>query len=481
MRRTTLTCAPFFACFLFGCTDLEVFRLPTDDTGPIQGGMSYYLPRSAITLTGTVTLSKCDPARAPGDPKFIEVSASVTPVISTEADPDYHYFISYEKARSWMKEINYSVNNNANGTLQSFNTTINDQAGPIIVAAIGAAAQIGGAVGLGLVPRPGFAPQLTAEEIKVPKGIADNCSQYLSDDAYKALQTIIEQKKLKKTYTDAPAVGAAEAAAQAQAAQEAQSKIDAANKTLTRSFSFKWLPSLRDSYETYDELQVLDKKIDFTPMTAKWFNLAMYPKFKPPASPPIHIMLEVQKSTMGKPGINDAADPSHYAESDGLIIRDPASATLRICKEADKACTSRAAIQVSNRLVDTTDDSTPRMALKLPQFGRVMVLTSKSGLFENSVLNATLNADGTIATIGFHYSNTLATGLSGLGTAASTASSAIAAQNTAIAARNTATAAMTTATTANLQAPDTYNKALADCLTQRAAIIKAGGTPVACQ
>jgi hypothetical protein len=53
MRRTTLTCAPFFACFLFGCTDLEVFRLPTNDTGPIQGGMSYYLPRSAITLTGT--------------------------------------------------------------------------------------------------------------------------------------------------------------------------------------------------------------------------------------------------------------------------------------------------------------------------------------------------------------------------------------------------------------------------------------------
>lgn len=121
------------------------------------------------------------------------------------------------------------------------------------------------------------------------------------------------------------------------------------------------------------------------------------------------------------------------------------------------------------------------MALKVPQFGRVMVLTEKSGLFENAVLNATLNPDGTIQTIGYQSSSTLATGLSGLGQAAGNASSAITARNTAIAAKNTAEAAITTATTAQVQAPDTFNKALADCLTQAAAIVKAGGTPVPCQ
>jgi hypothetical protein len=196
------------ACFLFGCTDLEVFRLPAEDIAPIEGSMSYYLPRSAITLNGTVTLSTCAPNAAATDPKFIEVSAAVTPTVSTEPDPDYHYYISYEKARSWMKEINFTVNNNPNGTLQSFNTTINDQAGPIIVAAIGAAVQVGGAVSLGLVPRPSIAPGLMIND-EISKGAnppppKDYCKAYLTDAAYNALKTVAEQNARKKTITAAP-------------------------------------------------------------------------------------------------------------------------------------------------------------------------------------------------------------------------------------------------------------------------------------
>jgi hypothetical protein len=201
MRRTTLACAPMFACFLFGCTDLEVFRLPAEDTAPIEGGMSYYLPRSAITLTGTVTLSSCNPKAAATDSKFIEIFTSITPTISTEPDPDYHYYISYEKARSWMKEINFSVNSNPNGTLQSFNTTINDQAGPIIVAAIGAAVQVGGAVSLGLVPKPSIAPGLTTlDEIERDKPApADYCKLYLSDDVYSKPRSKRPSRQLRQS------------------------------------------------------------------------------------------------------------------------------------------------------------------------------------------------------------------------------------------------------------------------------------------
>src|SRR5665213_1924837 len=146
----SMACLLLFALPLSSCSSLEVFQLGTDDNAPLVGGMSYYLPRTVITFSGKVTLNSCE-TKFTDDKHYeinIDASASLTPVILTEPDPDHHYYISYEHSRSWMKEINFSVTNNASGTLQSFNNSINDQAGPDIVAAIGAAVQIGGAVTL---------------------------------------------------------------------------------------------------------------------------------------------------------------------------------------------------------------------------------------------------------------------------------------------------------------------------------------------
>jgi hypothetical protein len=139
------------------------------------------------------------------------------------------------------------------------------------------------------------------------------------------------------------------------------------------------------------------------------------------------------------------------------------------------------ASEPDEELVETTTDLGARMAVKLPQFGRTIVLPEHSALFENATLTATLNTDGSISTIGYHSLSTAATGIAGLGTAANSATSAIAARNTAIAAANTASAAETTAKTAELQAPNIYNSALAACLTSQAAILKAGLTPQPCQ
>jgi hypothetical protein len=497
MRSAAVRCAPVVALLLVGCSDLQVYELSPDDNAPLVGAMSYYLPRSAITFSGTVALNSCTMEPTAKGPQInFDATASVTPVVSTEPDPDYHYYISYEKSRSWMKEINFSVTNNASGTLQSVNNTINDQAGPDIVAAIGAAVQIGGAVTLGGVA----APAETAHTTSTAKDDTPTCSTLLTAEVYKAVQNLAKDKEDKKKITDSPATGAAEAAAQAQAVQAIQTEIDKETKTLTRSFTYKWIPSRRDASADDGQYELIAKRIPIEPIVKQWFT----PRDKKHGNgqgwleqhglsgadarskltSPYLATLAVLKSSMDGPMAWEILDGSHAPVrqvSDGLTIRDPATATLRICRGTDPGCLPSAAVTADNRLVDTTTDKTPRMALRIPQFGRVVILPEKSGLFENANLTASLNPDGTISTISFHATSTLATAIGGIGTAAANAGSAITARNTAIAAQNTAAAAVTTATTAQVQAPDTYNKALADCLSQAATIVKAGGKPVPCQ
>lgn len=493
MRRRMYACALLGGAVLPGCTDLEVFRLSGNDATPLVGAMSYYLPRSAITLTGTVTLNSCETKIDAAKSRYrIDISAtsSITPVVSTEPDPDYHYYLSYEKFRSWTKEINFNVTTNSSGTLQSFNNTINDQAGPIIVAAIGAAVQIGGAAMLGSVPAPRQAPYYEIEEPIPP----DYCSTYLLPAVNAALIAIAKDNEKKKEITSKPATGPIETAAQAQAIQTIQADIDGQIKKakLARSFSFKWIPGFNDRHQTYGNYVLLDRAISLTPLIDQWFSpkgltwLKSEPSINDDVrnqlTAPYHATLAILRSSMGgsdEPAIEGAHRPGEASE--GMIVRDPASASLRICRETDPGCKAIAALQADNTFVETTNDNSTRMPVRIPQFGRMIALTEKSGLFENAQLNATLNADGTIQTIGYHSSSSLVAGLQGIGQAAGNVNSAISARNTAIGQANTAEAAITTATTAQIQAPDTVNKALADCLTQAAAILKAGGTPVPCQ
>jgi hypothetical protein len=511
MRYTSLVHAFAGAALLSGCSDLEVVHLSQEDNAPLVGAMSYYLPRGAINFAGTVTLSTCedkpdDPKKSDGS-KHIEIqgTAVLTSTVTTEPDPKHHYYISYENARSWMKEINYTVNSNTGGSLQSFNTAINDQAGPDIVAAIGAVVQIGGAAGVtrvGAVPQLDNATKLESNSNPPPPPPPLNCGTILQSDVYAALQKIKPLNDKIKKIKESPATGAADVAAQAQAILAAQSQIDGAAKQakLTRSFTFKWIPGESgDSYASYGQFVVISRKIDFQPMVVEWLTKQGKDWLRCDTLPKSNVLsckrlatsdgrvklrspflatLAIAANSIGTPDEPDVRKDGN----DGLIIRDPATATLRLCQSlVDADCSPRSAVQTDNKIIETTSDKSPRMALKLPQYGRLMVLTERSGLFENATLNATLNPDGTISTIGYHSASTLANGLQGLGTAAGNATSAIAARNTAIASKNTAEAAVTTAKTNQVQAPDTYNKALADCLNNQATILKAGGSPVSCQ
>ena len=411
------------------------------------------------------------------------------PSLLTEPDPNQHYYISYANSQSWMKEIDFQVSNNSNGTLGTFNGTINDQAGPIIVAAIGTVVQIGGAAATG-----GVSMALLAETSRPPD--RRFCSKEVAD----GLDEIMPwQQQIETIQNDIKLQPKGATPEQTQTLQIAQSKIDSATKkyNLTRSISLKWVPAANDDFVLNGEYYLLHKTISITHFISEWLchdpsnndcndaNMWLNAKLssKNMADPrrklkePFLLTLAVNAYSMGSPSqpvFSDPNDPAAPNGTDGLVIRDPATGTFRACQNTGSACVARTDAPVVNKLIETTDDVNPRIAVTLPQLGRMMILPQHSELFENAVLKATLNSDGTIQMIDYHSSNTLAAGLQGLSTAAANASAAIAARNTAINAVNTAKLSQ-------IQAPDNYNKALADCLTSRATILKAGGTPGPCQ
>jgi hypothetical protein len=143
----------------------------------------------------------------------------------------------------------------------------------------------------------------------------------------------------------------------------------------------------------------------------------------------------------------------------GLVVRDPALATVRLCKGP---CSD-----TSGAVLDTTDDLQPASRIPLSQLGRIEVLPLSNELFDKSNLVVALDANGSIISLGTQLSNSAATNMATLGQVAD-------AINTSQTSRNAA--AVSAATYA-----DTVNKALADCLTQQDAITKAGGKPTPCQ
>jgi hypothetical protein len=184
----------------------------------------------------------------------------------------------------------------------------------------------------------------------------------------------------------------------------------------------------------------------------------------------------------------------------GIVVRDPALGVLRTClgtcrgqlassqQNADIGENSdpdanmgfrpiSGADDPNNSYIEVTQDIAPALPVQLPQFGRVVIQPLKNGLFETSSVSVALNADGSIASVGNQDSSALSgsTGLGAVTSAANAEASAIAARNTAVGAQNTAI--MNAASLV-----DTVNKNLADCLTQQAAILKAGGRPIgSCQ
>jgi hypothetical protein len=279
---------------------------------------------------------------------------------------------------------------------------------------------------------------------------------------------------------------------------------------LVRRINFTWTPARTEisGYKKGDNLILLSKSIDLYGDIAApaWLTDNGSKLLKQSAdkdtlagkqakilTTPVNLQLAVNAWTVGRdwndPGLDGSA-ASANAPTNGLIVRDPALGLVRTCLgpctgllvanaagQGVKSNVVTASDNPNNTITEVTADLAPALPLPLPQLGRFEIEPVEDGLFESSTASATLNADSTVSSVGNQSSNVVA-GTTGLGAVTASAN----AEASGIAARNTAVGAVNTAASSAATNVDNLNKALADCLTQQAAILHAGGKPIgSCQ
>lgn len=169
----------------------------------------------------------------------------------------------------------------------------------------------------------------------------------------------------------------------------------------------------------------------------------------------------------------------------GLVYRDPALATLRLCRGECRLETNLGSdpdTGTPTSIIDTTDDAaTAVMSVPIVQLGRIYVQPLRNVMFETSNVTLATAADGSLSSVGTQGSSAAASGFTALSAAASAQAQAVANRNGAVGAINTAIGAQNAAAVSTATFTDNVNKARADCLVQQTAIVKAGGTAVPCE
>src|SRR5665213_117548 len=541
---------------------------------PFTGDLTYFLPRTAINISLSVVAHECgslsaDPvpdANASADEKpandklSFKVNATAAPTL--EADPNYRYAIDYHDAESWMKEINFTLNTTPNKVFQSFNGTINDQSGPIVLGALAAAVQIAGAVAIpatGAIKATEVAANVrdittystkfvirgsVKKRVRIavhhkPKPPLD-AKIYCTQAVQAALSAImVDQQQIKilkdritayrKMISGATPGKSDPTTIWSNAIVALQSEVaDKISAKLTRSIMVKWIPSgaQMEKYSDGDStIYVGWTQVPISAMVTKflssgatgndpdrdgmsWYTNSAHANpsdtkhFKVwyQAHTPYSIVIALDGPTYFDKNrydtkIGKGSDPLEQYSPKGLVVRDPAIGFLQNCTVSkdtppetlppvtpgpdglwgygpDIGRPCQAPSFVFKDTSAGSDDSS-RVALSMPQFGRALVFDAHSAMFENASLAITLNADGTISSVGTHDTSTAAAGLATLATTAQAAATAQAAHNTAVSAENTSIMNQ-------MQIPDNTNKYYADCLTQAAAIVKAEGTAAPC-
>jgi hypothetical protein len=469
------------AAALAGCTTLEADKVSAGADLP-DGSFTYSLPRTSLLVVGTVTLNACKAVQ--DGKKFwypsLDISQAVTVTPVYEADPDAQYAIPYDKLRSWSKAITLSVNTSNSKTLSSLNGSISDQSGPIVLGTALAAVKIIGGLGVPTIAG-GLLTSLSANGPVATEAEQKKRPAYCAEDIAKAL-TMID--------ADTAAIVADENRDASQknsvpnpdiAKKQAEIARLQGEYGLVRHFQFLWTPKgdNDDNPASGSETVTLSRSIDLytkfftdwlkTDDSKAWFADSGNAKrsIAHQIVDPITIQIEISNWTSGVktwPNASAVSTSSSTSPTQALVLRDPALATLRVCKGA---CAGR----MRNAMLETTNDLAVPVTIALGQFGRVFQLPLKNGVFENSNLSLTLNADGSIASIGNGSSSSLATNLTTAGQIGDSISAARAAQNT-------ATSAQLSAKTSAASYADAVNKALADCLAQQATILSLGGHPI---
>lgn len=485
MKRTlAIATATLATSILGGCAELKVHRLKSEDAAnPLVGKVPYYLPRTAVTISGVLTLKKCETTHATAPDRTmthslaLEFDKAITVGTMTEPDENHRYYVDYESTRSWMKELKFTIETYPNRTLQSYSGELNDQAGAIAVAAAGAIINVAAVAGIGRVPA--ISPlwnNLRDGTVKPP--------EYCEPTVLEALKKVAKHKadaeqaqKDRESALAQPAPSEAHLVARlahfdqkiAGAKAEIAKLVGAA--PLARTFSAKWVPQpARDGVPSaLHRFEIQTAQIAshwLSDPGQSWLNSANPPadahdnKAWTKARAPVVLEIILDRPVAGTAG------QAPLDDAGGLVVRDAVPGLLRVC---DGACSNH-----QPGLSEMANEKTPRMAIALPQLGQLLVLPQRSALFENSQLSVKMNADGSIASVGYRTASTAATGLAGVSAAAKDQMAATAAANTAATATNAALAAQA-------QYPNVVNQALFNCLDAANKIRAAGGTPVACQ
>jgi hypothetical protein len=471
---------------LTSCANLEVYRAPQSEFDkPVTGKMPYNLARTAIIVTGTLALNKCNSDR---DKFEFDIDVNLTTQPITEADPSYQYFVDHAQMRGLLKNVDYKVNNYPNRTLQSFTGSVDDQAGQTLVNAVTTAIKIAGAAAI-----PGL-KTLTANEDK-----GEYCEEETSKGAKivaDALRDIDEarKKKIEIAKNTEPDKAKNQLALQDTIIQTAQDQITKAKKdyNLVRTFVYRWVPRSnqdKDESKSTSEHIAFRRTILLESIIEPWFRAkgVDWIKNKTHAAQKIELLLLAnRRSLANSEKMNSwAARESNFAYRDGaqggLVIRDAEIGVLRVCKtecvvvdvsnsdatQGQKASGKNATTKDARRKLDDTTTESSRQNVALPQFGAIHILPLQNIMFENTKLSVTMNPDGTIGTIGYSSLTTAAAGVKDLGGAAQARIDMIKAQNDA---RDVAA-----------KYPATYNKSLADCLAQAKDAEGKGGVPIPCQ
>jgi hypothetical protein len=427
-------------------------------------------------ITGSLTLSGCSAVDDDGHGTYrpsLDINQTFAVLAVSEADENEQYAIQYEKLRTWMKDTQVTVTYNPNKTLGGVNAVVNDQVGPTALAAALAAVKIAGGLSVPAVPSERFSLASTLLSKRLFKKQSAAAKVFCTTPVLQALRQIDADNNsiYEQSVKDADAKAAIPSPKIARwNAEIAELQRDVG---LVRSFTLYWSPTSADSVPSQGQVAIFQRDLDLYASLIKtqWLNdegRAWYDDAGNSSVPgyaavhdPIVVQLSVLRWTMGSAARDPRTGKIMPVPTDGLVLRDPAVGTLRLCRGA---CSSETNPQAA------TDLAAPA-AVNISQLGRYIVLPLKNQVFENSNLVVALNADGTIASLSNHSTGTLATNLATAGQIGDQLATNAAARNSAIKDADAAAAA-------NAAAVDTANKTLADCLTQQAAVKAAGGTPV---
>lgn len=495
-RLTTMMVALGLMAAGSACTELDVTPLTAKSSPPIEG-LAYNLPFTQFELTVTRTLNRCPTIALPNlgfDTKVALVSATSQP------DPTQEYGIDLTSLSSFWKTSDLKITLN-NGMLQQFNASAADQTGAVVVNTVTALGTIAATVATAGVGGGPAAPACNSGVVKAlaHKSAKNAAGKTLDDLLQDATDKLTVDTAALKTLTGAAAAmgtrlnpasqsliaAAAQAVVKDTAEVSAKQKpVAEYQKTLTHTVTFRWPMSGEAegaaTASPYQEVALPGIELAIT----QWMDHLSAKKNYILS----HIRLQRVPGAETVPPValppKDQSTADTNAKNLGLRYRIPARGQLIVCQvdpPAGGGTYENVAASVPHCDDATVPSTIPATSASIwegmvPQLGRVQYLPYENGIFENNVLSATFNIDGTLAvaeyqeatSAGATASNALnqaTTSIAGTAKTVATAQTAkLNAEAAQLQAQNSVVSAQAAATTAQQTALAQANTALANAL-----------------